>query len=86
MPRLMSMFSFDNQALDVVESHPLNDLHPTATPPALASVDHDDCRSSAIIHTYPPQPVIPSSEESPMETDNPWQSVHRTRDDDEQRV
>ncbi|KAG1730647.1 hypothetical protein EDD22DRAFT_960688 [Suillus occidentalis] len=85
MSRLMSMFSFDDQALDVVESHPLNDLHPTATPPTLASVDHDDSRASAMIHTYPPQPVILSSEESPMETDNPWQSVRRTRDDDEHR-
>ncbi|KAG0692136.1 hypothetical protein DFH29DRAFT_1009302 [Suillus ampliporus] len=72
----------------VVESHPLNNLHPTAThtyPPALASIDHDDCHSSAEAHTYPPQPVIPSSEESPMETANPWQSVRRMRDDDKQR-
>jgi hypothetical protein len=92
MSRLMSFFSSDDPVPEAIESHPLNELPPTTAhtyPPAsgtLASVDHDDCRPSAIIHTYPPQPVISSNKECPMELDNPWQSVRRVRDDDEQRV
>lgn len=94
MSRLMSIFSSDEPVPEVVESHPLNELRPTAThtypsPPAsgmLARVDHDDCHPLAITHTYPPQPIISSSAESPMELDNPWQSVRRMRDDDGQRV
>ncbi|KAG1767308.1 hypothetical protein EV702DRAFT_1050411 [Suillus placidus] len=46
---------------------------------------HFGLHNQAIIHTYPPQPVIPSNEDSPMELANPWQSVRRMRDDDEQR-
>lgn len=90
----MSFFSSDDPAPEVVELHPLNKLRSPSThtyPPPPASttsdtVDHDDCHPSAITHTYPPQPAISSSEECVMDLDNPWQSVHRTRDDDEQRV
>ncbi|KAG1846347.1 hypothetical protein C8R48DRAFT_779577 [Suillus tomentosus] len=75
MSRLMSFFSSDDPAPEVVESHPLNELRSPST------------------HTYPPPPAsttsatpaISSSEECVMDLDNPWQSVRRTRDDDEQR-
>ncbi|KAG1802903.1 uncharacterized protein HD556DRAFT_1437962 [Suillus plorans] len=75
MSRLMSFFSSDDPSPEVVESHPLNELRSPST------------------HTYPPPtanttlatPAISSSEECVMELDNPWQSVRRMRDDDEQR-
>jgi hypothetical protein len=88
----MSLFSSDDPVPEVVESHPLHDLCSAAThtyPPAnamLAGIDHDDCRPSAITHTYPLQPALSSNEESAMELDNPWQSARRARDDDEQPV
>ncbi|KAG1797460.1 uncharacterized protein HD556DRAFT_1441019 [Suillus plorans] len=64
MSRLMSFFSSDDPVPEAIESHPLNELPPTTAhmyPPAsgtLASVDHDDCRPSAITHMYPPQPSV----------------------------
>ncbi|KAG1778624.1 hypothetical protein EV702DRAFT_1044486 [Suillus placidus] len=92
MSHLMSLFSLDDPVPEVVESHPLHELCSAAThtyPSAsamLAGIDHNDCRPSAIMHTYPLQPALSSNEESAMELDNPWQFVHRARDDNEQPV
>ncbi|KAG1905192.1 uncharacterized protein F5891DRAFT_1183129 [Suillus fuscotomentosus] len=74
MSHLMSFFSSDDPVPEAIESHPLNELPPTTA------------------HTYPPasgtlaSPVISSNKECLMELDNPWQSVHRVRDDNEQRL